>query len=148
MKSRPPVSPLFDTVPPDFSFSNAPNLNFDSLPASPVTTMPAGRTLGVRPCRMTRRPTRRRFFDMRGQIDAANRLVRPLPMAGESVHCLLDGSFVLAAIVPAVLEQLAQPAALTVSTLGLNDATVDPLCRELDARRLTRCNLVLSHYFA
>lgn len=134
---------------PSVEFAASPVLDFDSLPATTTSTtrLPAGQELGVTAQRLTRRPTRRRALDMRSQADAARRLVRPLPKPGESVHALLDGSFVLAATIPAVLDELGQPAALTVSTLGLNDATVDLLCSELESGRLTKCSLILSHYF-
>ena len=141
------IDAAFPATGPDFTLPEAPAFDFDAIPVTSSATRPAGEALGVQAQRITRHPRQRRFVDMREQSDAARKLVCPLPRPGESVHALLDGSFVLAAVIPAVLEELAQPAALTVSTLGLNDTTIDLLCRELETGRLTKCDLVLSHYF-
>lgn len=141
------IDVAFPATGPDFTLPEAPAFDFDALPTASSATVPAGEALGVEARRITRRPRSRRVIDLREQADAARRLVCPLPRPGESVHALLSGEFILAALIPAVLDELGQPAALTVSTLGLNDTTIDLLCRELETGRLRRCNLVLSHYF-
>ena len=141
------IDVAFPAAGPDFTLPEAPAFDFDSLPATSSATRPAGEALGLQAQRITRRPRTRRCVDMREQTGAARRLVCPLPRAGESIHALLSGEFILAAVIPAVLEKLAQATALTVSTLGLNDTTIDLLVRELETGRLTKCDLVLSHYF-
>jgi hypothetical protein len=104
--------------------------------------------LGIPSARMTRKPTGRRYLDLRGMIGAAKKLVSPLPAVGESVHAVTGGEFIQAALVPALLEQLGGPAALVVSSLGTNAQNVEMLVRELRAGRLTSCRMVLSNYFA
>lgn len=141
------IDAAFPATGPDFTLPEAPAFDFDALPTASSATVPAGEALGVQARRITLRPRSRRVIDLRQQSDAARKLVCPLPRPGESVHALLSGEFILAAVIPAVLDELAQPAALTVSTLGLNDTTIDLLCRELETGRLTKCSLVLSHYF-
>ena len=142
------IDVAFPAAEPDFALPDVPDFDFDALPVTISATMPAGQALGVQAQRITRRPRARRVIDLREQVDAARKLVCPLPRPGESVHALLSGEFILAAVIPAILDELAQPAALTVSTLGLNDVTVDLMVRELETGRLTKCSLVLSHYFA
>jgi hypothetical protein len=142
-----PINVAFPAAEPDFTIPDLASFDFDALPTASSATLPAGQALGVQAQRITRHPRQRRFVDMREQVDAARKLVCPLPRPGESVHALLSGEFILAAVIPAILDELAQPAALTVSTLGLNDVTVDLMVRELETGRLTKCDLVLSHYF-
>ena len=115
-------------------------LEFDETAASrPAATLPAAR-------RLTRKPARR-FMDLREHADAARRLLTPLPKSGESVHVITSGEFVLAAVVPAMLDALG-PCSLCVSSLGTNQQTASMFADLLREGRLTRLDMVLSHYFS
>lgn len=134
----------FEAASPDLSFDEPlPALDFDAPPAGAV-----GRRLGIRAARLTRRPSRRRCANLldAGQLEAAKKLLCPLPVPNETVHCLLAGNFTLAQAVPVMLDETG-PTALLVSTLGINDATVDLLCEEMKRGRITALDVLLSHYF-
>ena len=86
-------------------------------------------------------------MDLRGQADAARSLLSPLPKTGESVHALLAGDFVLAAMVPAMLDAIG-PCALRVSSLGTNQPTAAMFAELMQTHKLTKLDMVLSHFFA
>ena len=116
-------------------------LEFNGTSASrPAAALPPAR-------RLTRKPSARRFLDLRGQADAARRLLTPLPRAGESVHALLAGDFVLAAMVPAMLDALG-PCAAWLSSLGTNAPAAAVFAGLLREGQLTSLDVVLSHFFA
>ena len=116
-------------------------LEFNATAANrPAAALPAAR-------RLTRKPATRRFMDLRGHADAARRLITPLPNLGESVHTVTSGEFVLAAVIPAMLDTIG-PCALCVSSLGTNQQTAAVFAGLLATGRLTRLDMVLSHYFS
>lgn len=95
-----------------------------------------------------RRTTRRRrFADWTEQSAKAEKVVGRLPSKGTTSHFLLDGSFVLASIIPVILDQINSPCRLTIATLGLNLDTVDLLATMLQDKRLSSLRLAMSSYF-
>lgn len=95
------------------------------------------------------RTTRRRsFVDWTGQAVAAEKVLPRLPLKGEALHFLLDGSFTLVSVIPVIQAHIGQPCRLTICTLGLNTDTVDLLAAMVRDGRLTALRLAMSSYFA
>ena len=90
---------------------------------------------------------RRRFADWTEQSAKAETVVGRLPAKGATHHFLLDGSFVLASVIPVVLDQISSPCRLTIATLGFNLDTVDLLATMLQDGRLSGLRLAMSSYF-
>lgn len=107
-----------------------------------------GSRLGVQSSPFMRRPTRRTFVDYSGQTIATEKVIPSLPRPGETRHFLLDGSFVLASVIPVIQNLIGCPVQLTIATLGLNRDTVDLLCQMLRDQWLKSLRMVLSSYFA
>jgi hypothetical protein len=139
-KTNPITAADFDPVP--LTFAGPAAITFEAPdPQKRGAVLPP-------PRRVTTTPRTRRFLDLRGQTDAARRLLSPLPQAGETVHALVGGEFVTAACVPVLCDLVGEPVALTAASLGINDASVDLILRLVTEGKLTRFDLVLSDYFA
>lgn len=90
----------------------------------------------------------RRAYDLRG-VPNAVRLVRPLPVPGETVHAIMGGDFHAWDLVPAIVELAACPfAELWIATLGFNLGNNGHLCRLIDQGRIQRATILCSDYFA
>ena len=92
------------------------------------------------------RTKRRSYVDGQGQSNAAA-LVHRLPRPGETIHFIMDGSFVLSDAIAVIQAHIGKPVALTICTLGLNDATTDLLAAMLKDGRLRGLRLAFSSYF-
>ena len=97
-------------------------------------------------CLHAQRTRRRQFVDGHGETNAAA-LVTRLPLAGETLHFVLDGTFTLANVIPIIQSHIGEPCRLTICTLGLNDATTDQLAGMLKVGTLSGLRLAMSSYF-
>ena len=95
----------------------------------------------------SQRTRRRQFADLSGQTVEAARVISRLPTPGETLHFILDGSFVLASVIPVIVAHINEPCRLTACTLGLNDSTTDLLAIMLKDGRLASLRLAMSSYF-
>lgn len=82
----------------------------------------------------------------RGKESVVDRL-GTLPKPGEALHTIIDGTFKLGDLVPAVHHLAKSPLALTVATLGINKDTVDLIAGMIGRGELTRLRIIFSHYF-
>ena len=73
-------------------------------------------------------------------------VVRRLPLPGQTTHCILKGDFVLADLIPHLLENHRCPH-LRISTLSMNDYNAQLLAKLRKAGRIEKLTIVLSHYF-
>lgn len=95
-----------------------------------------------------RRVEKRRYLRM-FQVQAAADHIGTLPVRGESIHCVMSGTYHLFAIVTAILK-LAEPVTmkrLTVGTLSFNRDNSLELLALIDARKIRRCDFVCSCYY-
>jgi len=92
--------------------------------------------------------TRRRFQNWSEQSATAGRLLKRLPRPGETIHFLLDGSFVLASVIPVIIALAGQRCHVTLATLGLNRDTVSLLDEMVRDGRIASLRLAMSSYFA
>lgn len=94
----------------------------------------------------SQRTHRRQFLDGQGETNASDLITR-LPRPGEALHFVMDGTFTLANVIPIIQAHVEEPCALTIATLGLNDATTDQLAAMLKAGTLANLRLAMSSYF-
>ena len=73
-------------------------------------------------------------------------VVRRLPEEGGTTHCILRGDFVLADLIPHLLETHYCPH-LRIATLGMSAENAQLLARMHKAGKFGKLTLVLSHYF-
>lgn len=73
-------------------------------------------------------------------------VVRRLPEEGETTHCILRGDFVLADLLPYLLEDRHCPH-LRIATLGMSEENAKLLAELHQRGKVGRITLVLSHYF-
>lgn len=73
-------------------------------------------------------------------------VVRRLPGPGETTHCILRGDFVLADLLPYLLDGYHCPH-LRIATLGMSEENAKLLARLHEQGKVGRITLVLSHYF-
>lgn len=73
-------------------------------------------------------------------------VVRRLPGPGETTHCILRGDFVLADLLPYLLEGYHCPH-LRIATLGMSEENAKLLARLHERGQVGRLTVVLSHYF-
>lgn len=73
-------------------------------------------------------------------------VVRRLPEDGGTTHCILRGDFVLADLLPHLLEERYCPH-LRIATLGMSEENAKLLARLHEQGRIGRLTMVLSHYF-
>ena len=98
--------------------------------------------------RLVTRTAGRRAYDLRG-VPNAVRLVRPLPVPGETVHAIMGGDFHAWDLVPAIIELATCPfEEIWIATLGFNIANNGHLCRMIDQGRIQRATILCSDYFA
>jgi hypothetical protein len=84
------------------------------------------------------------------QRDSAARMLHPLPVKGESLHGLLDGSFAGFHLCEATIKLLA-PAVISelcIATLSFSRGNIHSLLSLLDSGRVARCLFLGSIYFA
>jgi hypothetical protein len=95
-----------------------------------------------------RRPPRRRLLDLRQQTAAAA-AIGVLPLPGETVHLVCDGSYKSWHHIPVILEQIA-PAKLVylgIFTLSFSQENISELCRMMDVGQVEALDLCYSCYF-
>ncbi len=73
-------------------------------------------------------------------------VVRRLPEEGGTTHCILRGDFVLADLLPHLLEEHYCPH-LRIATLGMSAENADLLARLHEKGKVGKITMVLSHYF-
>ena len=73
-------------------------------------------------------------------------VVRRLPGDGETTHCILRGDFVLADLLPYLLDGYHCPH-LRIATLGMSEENAKLLARLHEQGKVGRLTMVLSHYF-
>ena len=73
-------------------------------------------------------------------------VVRRLPEEGGTTHCILRGDFVLADLIPHLLEDSSCPH-LRIATLGMSAENAQLLAKLHGAGKVGKITLVLSHYF-
>lgn len=73
-------------------------------------------------------------------------VVRRLPEEGGTTHCILRGDFVLADLLPHLLEPHYCPH-LRIATLGMSAENAELLARLHKAGKVGKITMVLSHYF-
>ena len=92
---------------------------------------------------------RKRETVMLNRSRAASKQLGRLPDRGESIHCILNGSFALFDFIPAALELSGEPIDfLTVATLGFSKANVEALSQLVDAGQVNHVSILCSHYFS
>jgi hypothetical protein len=74
-------------------------------------------------------------------------VVRRLPEEGGTTHCILRGDFVLADLIPALLEPEWTCPHLRIATLGMSVDNAIELAKLHKGGKVGRITLVLSHYF-
>jgi len=68
------------------------------------------------------------------------------PGPGEAVHCILNGNFVLADLIPRLMDT--RPTThLRIATLGLSERNAELLAEMHKAQKMTECTIICSHYF-
>ena len=94
-----------------------------------------------------RTPTVRTFKDYRTNPEAFRHMAR-LPVPGESHHGVISGKYALWDLVPAVLERTGHNMTeLTIATLGFSKQNGADMLAFLDARKIERLSLLVSHYY-
>lgn len=94
-----------------------------------------------------RTPIIRTVADLRAKPEAVRHLER-LPVPGESMHAVISGKFALWDLVPAILERTGQDIDhLHLATLGFSTSNASEILTLLDAGKIKRVNLLVSHYF-
>jgi hypothetical protein len=104
--------------------------------------------------RIARNAAKRSYIHALNVANAAKELQR-LPDPGETIHLVMRGNFAAWDLVPATLRLLNTPAgptpyridALTIATLGFNDANLEDLCAMLDAGQIGKVAFLCSCYF-
>ena len=97
---------------------------------------------------VSRKPVRRVFHNAM-RTTAAIQALRGLPVAGETWHVVMSGSYDSFDLVDAMLEYAA-PAViedLHLATLGFNAANARRLIAHLDASRVKRATMIVSCYY-
>jgi hypothetical protein len=67
--------------------------------------------------------------------------------AGERLHALLRGDFVLFDLIPAIVAEFGPVGHLRIATLGLSAANAQGIARLVTTGQVERVTLVVSHYF-
>lgn len=94
-----------------------------------------------------RTPIIRTVEDLRARPEAVRHLER-LPVAGESMHAVISGTYALWDLVPAILERTGQDIEhLHLVTLGFNTSNAAEILTLLDAGKIKRVSLLVSHYY-
>ena len=97
---------------------------------------------------LTTRQHRRRMATLNRASKAAEQIGK-LPSHGESLHCILNGSFALFDFIPAALQLAGDPIdELVACTLGFSARNVQTLGQLVDAGQVKRVAVLCSHYFA
>lgn len=93
------------------------------------------------------RPHRRRFINALRAKTAADTL-GGIPAAGETWHCLMNGTYDGFDLLPAILDHAGTAVAeLRLATLGFNIANATRLLDLMDENLVRRCTMLLSSYF-
>lgn len=118
-------------------------------PTREVRAATAGDATGVgHEQRIRQKVERRTFYDL-SKIPNAVRLIRPLPVPGETIHALMGGDFACWDLAPAILDLAGKPAdELWIATLGFNAQNNWHLCRLMDEGRIANAHVLASDYFA
>lgn len=94
-----------------------------------------------------RKPTRRLMVDWQADPRAFKHL-RKLPKLNESLHTIISATYSMWEIIPALLAHRRSPLLdLTITTLSYGKKNAEELLELIDARRVRRCTLVVSHFF-
>jgi hypothetical protein len=93
-------------------------------------------------------PTHRRLIDLRQQTAAAA-AIGPLPVPGETIHVVCDGTYKSWHHIPVILDQIA-PAKLVylgIFTLSFSRENISDLCRMMDDGQVGAIDFCYSCYF-
>ena len=122
-------------------------LDAPTLPTAGLTTLDRPATAPRAGLRLTRRIASRRFVRLE-QAAAAVRALSPLPVPGESLHGVTDGTYSGWSLATACIQLLAEPVAeMIVATLGFNRPNCSDLCEAIDAGKVRSVLLLVSDYF-
>lgn len=131
-----------DDALPDFDLSRIKPFYADDAPARNAK-------IGLADDLRFSRAARKRHYQHLLHVSNAAKHIRALPAAGETLHCIMRGTYNAWDLVPALL-QLAAPATirhLHVATLGFSASNVRELIDLLDRRSIERVTFVCSLFF-
>lgn len=97
------------------------------------------RKMGVR--------VRRKSRDLRQQASAIKHL-DGLPKRGEAWHCLIDGTYSLWDLVPAIHRIAGKIKELFIATLSFSKGNIESMLGMFDAGQIGKITLLCSHYFS
>lgn len=136
----------FDLEPPPNWEALAAGLDRDADPSGPVFALPANLAHFHRVKAEDKK--RRRGVKRYIRPENADFILAHLPSdPSDRTHCVLRGDFVLCDLIPAVIRARGACPHLRISTLGLSVANAEQLLALMDAGKVERLTLIVSHYF-